>query len=89
MRAIIDIKNRRAQYAKFNGLTFEVRDLLRDRVGLVGLNRDFPNNQTDFSFSEIVIVDILREYNENPQLRDFLEGYLEFKKIDYKNLWKE
>lgn len=58
MKAIVNITNKRNQHAVYNGLTFEVGDLLSYGVGLVGLRSEFPNVQTDFNFEEIIIVDI-------------------------------
>jgi hypothetical protein len=63
MKAIINITNKKNQYSKFNGLTFRVGDLLKDGLGLIGVNQDFPKNQTDFNFNEIIIVDIELEYS--------------------------
>jgi hypothetical protein len=63
MDAIINVR-KNSQYAKYNGLTFEVKDLLENTAGLIGLNKEFPKNQTDFSFKEIVII--------NPKLHLYL-----------------
>lgn len=83
MKAIINIPNKKNQYSKFNGLTFEVKDLMNGQVGLIGVNKDFPNNQTDFSFEEVIIVDIQKEveYYFNTWEGEKLKKYCEVKNI--------
>lgn len=77
MKAIINISNKHSQYSKFNGLTFEVGELMKESVGLLGLDTNYPFNQTDFHFSEIIIVDIKKEFKEHPELK----SYIQIKKI--------
>lgn len=59
MKVIINIKNKRSQYAKFNGLTFKVAELMFGSVGVLLRQGNF--NQTDFSYDEVIIVDIVEE----------------------------
>lgn len=59
MKAIINIKNVNSQYHKYNGLTFTIRDLMHSMVGLTLNKNSF--NQTDFGFSEVIIVDFQEE----------------------------
>jgi hypothetical protein len=60
MKAIINI-HKKNQYAKYNGLTFEVKYMGCTYVGLKGLDTQYPENQCDFSFNEVIIVDIQEE----------------------------
>ena len=60
MQAIIWV-NKKSQYFNHNGKTFKIGDLLHGGAGLIGVNEQFPENQTDFSFDEILIVDIVNE----------------------------
>jgi hypothetical protein len=64
MKAIINIKNKKNQYSKFNGLTFEVKESLSYGFGLLGVNSEFPNAQTDFNFNEVIIVDVKQELRQ-------------------------
>lgn len=61
MKAIISITNKSSQYSKLNGQTFEIKDFMKESVGLLGVDENYPNNQTDFSFNEIIVVDIKKE----------------------------
>lgn len=58
MKAIINV-NKASQYSKMNGLSFEVKDVIEIKgkkvYGLLGVNPNFPNNQTDFSEDELII----------------------------------
>jgi len=85
MKAIINISNKHSQYSKFNGLTFEVIQLTKDSVGLVGVNPLYPNGQTDFHFSEILIVDIKKELEEDKSYISSIKllNYLQIKKIQF------
>lgn len=75
MKAIINIQNKNNQYSKYNNLTFEVKDLMNGKVGLVGVNPEFPNNQVDFSFEEIIIVDIEKEMQAARENADWVSSY--------------
>ena len=57
MKAIIKINNA-SYYSKFNFLTFDIEEMGSSFVAIKGLNPEFPNNKTDFSFDEVFIVDI-------------------------------
>ena len=57
MKAIIKINNA-SYYSKFNFLTFDIEEMGSSFVSIKGLNPEFPNNKTDFSFDEVFIVDI-------------------------------
>lgn len=82
MKVIISIKNKRNQYAKFNGLTFDVAEVMSGSVGV--LLRQGNYNQTDFSFDEITIVDIMEELNkaQDPRYITILLQYVKLKKIE-------
>jgi len=58
MKATINVKSAN-QYSNRNGETFEVKDVLEIRgkkvYGLVGVNYEYPNNQTDFTEDEVII----------------------------------
>lgn len=60
MKAIINVKKGSA-YSKFNGLTFDIAEMFKTGVSIKGLNPEFPDNKTDFGFSEVIIVDIQKE----------------------------
>lgn len=80
MKVIINIKNNYSQYKKYNFLTFEVKELLNDHVGVL-LNRENGDfNQTDFHFSEIIIVDFEKELNKSIGLEK--ERLLNYGKIN-------
>lgn len=89
MKVIIDIRNPNSQYHKYNGLTFETRDLMKGSVGV--LLKDGNFGQTDFSFSEITIVDFQGEVKRCVK-HDFylklekLTIYANLKRIDIANL---
>lgn len=59
MKVVINITNPLSQYFRYNGLTFETRDLTKSFIGV--LLKDGNFNQTDFSFSEVIIVDFQDE----------------------------
>jgi hypothetical protein len=59
MKAILNIPNPNSQYHKYNGMTFTIRQLHHSMVSLT-LNRN-SFTQTDFRFSEIIIVDFQDE----------------------------
>lgn len=82
MKVIININNKRNQYAKFNGLTFDVAEVMSGSVGVLLRQGNF--NQTDFSFDEIIIVDFLEELNKAKDSRYIktLLDYAELKKIE-------
>lgn len=82
MKAILNI-SRFSQYSKFNGLTFRVGDLNNTSLGLVGLDKTFPNNQTDFSFNEVIIVSLQDELDTyNTEKLKKLSNYCNVNKID-------
>jgi hypothetical protein len=55
MKAIINV-NKNNQYSKYNGLTFDVKEILNSIVSL-----DVNGITTDFSFNEVMIVDFQEE----------------------------
>lgn len=59
MKVIIDIRNPLSQYYKYNGLTFDTKDITKSSIGV--LLKDGNFNQTDFSFNELIIVDFQGE----------------------------
>jgi hypothetical protein len=89
MKVILDIRNPHSQYHKYNGLTFETRDLMRGQVGV--LLKDNSFGQTDFSFNEIIIVDFQGEikscvkHSFNIKLEKLII-YANLKRIDIANL---
>jgi CYTH domain-containing protein len=61
MKAIVNV-NKNSHYVKFNGLTFEVKELLSKQVALLIPNVEFGKDiTTDFGFKEVIIVDIVDE----------------------------
>lgn len=82
MKVIINIKNKRSQYAKFNGLTFEVAELMFGSMGVLLRQGNF--NQTDFSFDEVIIVDLMEELNKTEDARSLkiLLDYAQLNKIE-------
>jgi len=56
MKAIINVKKQN-QYAKFNGMQFEVKNTYMCKgvaiYGLIGVNQEYPNNVTEFSEKEV------------------------------------
>lgn len=56
MKAIIITK--RGAYRKHYGKTFDIKDVLSYGVSLKGVNPEFPENSVDFTFDEVLIVDI-------------------------------
>lgn len=70
MKAIINVSKGSA-YSQYNGLTFEVKEVLSKSVAV-----DINGVTTDFSFSEVMIVDIYQEVNKYKLLNED-EGYLE------------
>ena len=61
MKAILNV-NEFSCYARFNGLTFEVTEVLNRQVALLIPNLELGKClTTDFSFSEVIIVDIANE----------------------------
>lgn len=64
MKAIVNIKNKKNYFSKYNGLAFEVKELLSYGVSLLGVNQEYPNNQTDFTFDEVIIVDVKQELKQ-------------------------
>ena len=88
MKAIIKINNA-SYYSKFNFLTFDIEEMGSSFVAIKGLNPEFPNNKTDFSFDEIFIVDIetqmkvlknqieyMENLNENQAPKELKNKYL-------------
>lgn len=77
MTVIINV-NKSSTYSKYNGLTFPIGDLLHSGAGVVLDGR----NQTDFAFSELIIVDLQKELKTKDILiLDKLEKYIEIKNI--------
>ena len=56
MKAIVNV-NKESQYAKLNGRTFPVKELLNSTICL-----NINGVSTDFSFKEVFIVDIEDEF---------------------------
>lgn len=82
MRAIITNLKKESVYSKYNGLTFEVQDCMR---GLVGLKIPSESSENlfytaDFSWNEIMIVDLKIEIKSFKNTIDYLSG---IKNIDY------
>lgn len=85
MKAIVNVPKAN-QYSRFNGLTFEVKDVTNITMGLLGLDKNYPNNQTDFSFNEIIVVDLVKEISDNVPNKDLfmkLTKYAEVNKINF------
>ena len=91
MKAIINVQDG-SIYGTCNGKTFEVFKLWSHSVDLIGANPEFPNNGVNFTFNEIIIVDIqdeLRSAKLNAQrlggvhidIYDYLKKYCKVKKI--------
>ena len=57
MKAIINVKTP-SFYSQYNFKTFEVEEIGNSWVSIKGLNPEFTENKTDFSFNEVYIVDI-------------------------------
>ena len=66
MKAIINVQKGSA-YAKYNGLTFEVRELMSSTIAL-----DMNGQTTDFNFDEVLIVDLINEFLEYDLVLDYL-----------------
>ena len=71
MKAILNV-SKFNQYSKYNGLTFDVVELLRSMVAL-----NIEGRTTDFTFKEVIIVDIKNELSKafnggEKTLQDFL-----------------
>lgn len=89
MKAIVKV-SKTSSYSKFNGLTFEVEKLLPGMVALLIPNKEFNRNiTTDFGYSEVVIVDVVKElekasytnsFNHHSDLM-YLEAYCDKNKI--------
>lgn len=92
MKVVISIKNLHSQYSKYNGLTFETKDLMNSSVGV--LLKDGNFNQTDFHFDEVIIVDLQGEvercvkFGFNFKLEK-LRNYSRMKGINIDNLIKK
>ena len=56
MKAILNV-SKFNQYSKYNGYSFEVRELLSSLVSL-----DVNGVKTDFSHKEVIIIDLQSEY---------------------------
>ena len=91
MRAVINVPKKN-QYSRLNGLTFEVGDIMPNGLGLVGVNVEFPKNQVDFSFKELIIVDLVDELKVSKTGRalssnfECLLNYCEVNKYEIPNL---
>ena len=57
MKAIIKVNNQSA-YSKYNFLTFEVKEVLRDIISI----KIEENLSADFSIREVIIIDFDKEY---------------------------
>ncbi|SIR01945.1 hypothetical protein SAMN05880574_1544 [Chryseobacterium sp. RU37D] len=97
MKVIINIQTP-SFYTKFNFLTFEVHEIGNTWVSIKGLNPELPLNQTDFTFSEVFIVDIEKEMQMARENSDWsggeatrkfesLKKYCEFRKIKDKTFF--
>lgn len=89
MKVVINIKNPLSQYSKYNGLTFQTRDIMRDSVGV--LLKDGTFNQTDFHFDEVTIVGFQDEVKTCLKHQfgfklEKLKNYATIKKINIDNL---
>lgn len=87
MKAIINIQTS-SVYSKFNFLTFDISEIGSSFVSIKGLNPEFPQNQTDFNFSEVIIVDVEKEMEKCSIECDFeklqkLEKYCDKKGIQF------
>lgn len=92
MKVIIDIRNPLSQYHKYNGLTFDTKDILHNSVGV--LLKDGNFNQTDFSFNELIIVDFQGEVKRCVKFSFYLKlkklkTYAKVRKIDIDKLISE
>lgn len=81
MKVILNV-NSKNQYSKFNGLTFEVKDVMSFGVGVLGISK---HNQVDFSWSEVMVVNLTEEIvelykSDNTKLLHLLK-YVEVKGI--------
>jgi 3-deoxy-D-arabino-heptulosonate 7-phosphate (DAHP) synthase class II len=91
MKAIITNIKKRSAYAKYNGLTFEVKEVLSTLIALQIPDENGKLNTVDFTFKEVMIVDFEQELQraycnanwDNKYLRHFnnLKNYQEIKKI--------
>lgn len=97
MKAIINVQSP-SFYAKYNFLTFDVFEIGNTWVSIKGLNPEFPQNQTDFAFNEVFIVDIEKEMQQARENADWYGGeatrkfnslkkYCEFRKIEDKTVF--
>jgi hypothetical protein len=59
MKAIIKVNNQSA-YSKYNFLTFEVKEVLRDIISI----KIEENLSADFSIKEVIIIDFNKEYQK-------------------------
>lgn len=89
MKAIIKVSKHSA-YAKYNGQSFEVVEVLSQLIALAIPNECGQYYTTDFGFSEVKILDIQKEmqqaydnFNWGSDCRTFagLQGYCQIKKI--------
>jgi hypothetical protein len=92
MKVVINIKKPSSQYHKYNGLTFETRELMHSLVGVLLKEGNF--NQTDFGFSEVIIVDFQEEVKRCVRLGfhyklEKLKTYAKVNRIDISNLINE
>lgn len=85
MEAIITVPQKRNLYTKYNGLTFEVTKVGQNYVALKGLDENYPENTTDFHFSEVLIVGIKKEFETDKTWKNSknLLSYIQFKKIQF------
>lgn len=75
MRAIVSVKKGSA-YAKHNGHTYEVKEILPSIIAL-----DINGNTVDFTFKEVIIIDFKKEFKEavrteNSELESKLYNYI-------------
>jgi hypothetical protein len=84
MKAIVNV-NKNSEYAKYNGNTFEVKDVLSQRIGLI-----IDGTITDFGYIEVIIVDIKKEIQIEYDKHNWgslncylnLKSYCDLNKID-------
>lgn len=60
MEAIINVKGASA-YSVFNGHTFEVSKIWNHSVDVKGINPEYPQNDVNFTFAEIIIPNLGEE----------------------------
>jgi hypothetical protein len=82
MKAIIKV-SKNSSFAKFNGHTFEVKEVLSANSTNPIFAMDINGSTTDFTSKEIMIVDLVSELNKaiTPLLKKSLSCYVKINKI--------